>query len=265
MIKETSNEIELSEDDISLFTDREIQKRIADIEGSDQTTEIDLQKQDRLFEESARLIVKYQQGSASIIQRRLNIGYNRALRIMDQLEALGIVGVSAGSMPRPVLVANEDDLEKVLGRGAAEENVYRELFLPSKIEYIEKQVEEYFKKKQIEEENLLKETLRQQLLEEDRARNEKLRIKRLKEQLKAEMVAEGIITDKNETTRRESIPQDVQDKVWNRDGGKCVKCGSREKLEFDHIIPISKGGSNTYRNLQILCEKCNRQKNNSIG
>ena len=56
------------------------------------------------------------------------------------------------------------------------------------------------------------------------------------------------------------IPQDVKDKVWNRDGGKCVKCGGNERLDYDHIIPFSKGGSNTYRNIQLLCEKCNRKK-----
>ena len=66
-------------------------------------------------------------------------------------------------------------------------------------------------------------------------------------------------------TKRHSIPKDVRDNVWNRDGGKCVQCGSKEKIEFDHIIPISKGGSNSYRNLQILCEKCNRSKGNKIG
>ncbi|MEI6823714.1 MAG: HNH endonuclease [Bacteroidota bacterium] len=55
------------------------------------------------------------------------------------------------------------------------------------------------------------------------------------------------------------------DKVWNRDGGKCVKCGSQENLEFDHIIPFSKGGSSTYRNIQILCKKCNIEKSNKIG
>lgn len=54
-------------------------------------------------------------------------------------------------------------------------------------------------------------------------------------------------------------------RVWNRDGGKCVKCGSPEKLEFDHIIPFSKGGSNGYRNIQLLCENCNRAKSNNIG
>ena len=65
--------------------------------------------------------------------------------------------------------------------------------------------------------------------------------------------------------KRESITQDVKDAVWNRDGGKCVQCGSNENLEFDHIIPFSKGGANTVRNLQLLCQKCNREKSNKIG
>ena len=65
--------------------------------------------------------------------------------------------------------------------------------------------------------------------------------------------------------KRKSISQNIKDKVWRRDGGKCVECGSKEKIEFDHIIPFSKGGSNTYRNLQILCENCNRSKSDKIG
>lgn len=56
------------------------------------------------------------------------------------------------------------------------------------------------------------------------------------------------------------IPSEVKLSVWRRDSGKCVKCGSRERLEYDHIIPVSKGGSNTERNVQLLCEKCNREK-----
>lgn len=60
------------------------------------------------------------------------------------------------------------------------------------------------------------------------------------------------------------IPSSVKIAVWRRDGGKCVECGSKEKLEYDHIIPVSKGGSNTERNIQLLCEKCNRKKSASI-
>jgi len=67
-----------------------------------------------------------------------------------------------------------------------------------------------------------------------------------------------------EVETREPIPEHVRFVVWRRDEGKCVKCGSKENLEFDHIIPLSKGGSNTARNIQLLCEKCNREKSDKI-
>jgi 5-methylcytosine-specific restriction endonuclease McrA len=70
---------------------------------------------------------------------------------------------------------------------------------------------------------------------------------------------------KEDDSRSRRISQEVKDKVWNRDGGKCVECGSNENLEFDHIIPFSKGGANTYRNIQLLCESCNRSKSDNIG
>lgn len=63
---------------------------------------------------------------------------------------------------------------------------------------------------------------------------------------------------------RDLIPREVRIEVWRRDGGKCARCGSRESLEFDHIIPVSKGGSNTARNIELLCEKCNRSKSNTV-
>ena len=64
---------------------------------------------------------------------------------------------------------------------------------------------------------------------------------------------------------RPPIPKDVQMFVWQRDGGHCVQCGSNENLEFDHIIPVSMGGSSTARNIQLLCESCNRSKGADIG
>ena len=69
----------------------------------------------------------------------------------------------------------------------------------------------------------------------------------------------------NDTERNRKISQQVKDSVWNRDSGKCVECGSNENLEFDHIIPFSKGGANTYRNIQLVCESCNRSKSDKIG
>lgn len=76
--------------------------------------EVDLGKRDKMFEEAARLIVQYQQGSTSLIQRRMNLGYNRAGRIMDQLEAAGIVGPSEGSKARQVLVTDFNSLDRIL-------------------------------------------------------------------------------------------------------------------------------------------------------
>ena len=75
--------------------------------------EVNLKERDSMFEEAARLIVLNQQGSTSLIQRKFSLGYNRAGRIMDQLEAAGIVGPSEGSKPRQVLVMDEVQLEQI--------------------------------------------------------------------------------------------------------------------------------------------------------
>ena len=82
-----------------------------DLQGGASLSYADL---DDMFEDAARLIVTQQHGSTSMIQRRLKLGYNRAGRIMDQLEALGIVGPSEGSKAREVLVFDEIELEKYL-------------------------------------------------------------------------------------------------------------------------------------------------------
>jgi DNA segregation ATPase FtsK/SpoIIIE, S-DNA-T family len=77
-------------------------------------SEIDLSERDAMFEEAARLIVAHQQGSTSLIQRKLKLGYNRAGRLIDQLEAAGIVGPFEGSKAREVLIRDEYSLEQLL-------------------------------------------------------------------------------------------------------------------------------------------------------
>lgn len=64
--------------------------------------------------------------------------------------------------------------------------------------------------------------------------------------------------------RRQRIPEAVRHEVWRRDEGRCVDCGSNERLEFDHIIRLSAGGANTARNLELRCESCNRRKGASV-
>jgi S-DNA-T family DNA segregation ATPase FtsK/SpoIIIE len=71
-------------------------------------------EKDQMFNESARLIVRYQMGSASLLQRKLKLGYNRAGRIIDQLERAGIVGPHSGSKARDVLITDEAELERYL-------------------------------------------------------------------------------------------------------------------------------------------------------
>jgi 5-methylcytosine-specific restriction endonuclease McrA len=87
------------------------------------------------------------------------------------------------------------------------------------------------------------------------------------EQKKLQRIRRDVQAHQNSKTRsnsREHIPHDVRIYVWRRDEGKCVQCNSREKLEYDHIIPVSKGGSNTARNIRLLCETCNRRKGQMI-
>lgn len=69
---------------------------------------------------------------------------------------------------------------------------------------------------------------------------------------------------KNTATSSRVIQQSVKQAVWIRDQGRCIECGSLQYLEFDHIIPFSKGGSNSENNIQLLCRKCNLAKSNKL-
>jgi hypothetical protein len=266
----------LTEEEISYFINNEIENRIKDLYSSESvgidSSMIDFSKRDPLFVEAAHLIVENQQGSTALIQRKFSIGYNRAGRIVDQLEVAGIIGPFEGSKARQVLVLNDFRLNHILknlgcDNGGSETEIYfKEHVLPTKIDYIEKKVQEISLQKEEQKIAILKEDIKQQLLKKEKEKTEKSRVQELEDQVRKEMIERGeLLNDLEEKERRKPIPQNVQDKVWNRDGGQCVNCGSREKLEFDHIIPFSKGGSDTFRNLQLLCERCNRQKHNKIG
>jgi hypothetical protein len=65
-------------------------------------------------------------------------------------------------------------------------------------------------------------------------------------------------------SERRRIPKEVRSAVWIRDSGLCVECGADDYLEFDHVIPVSKGGSNTEQNIQLLCRRCNNTKRDRI-
>jgi HNH endonuclease len=82
-----------------------------------------------------------------------------------------------------------------------------------------------------------------------------------REEQKVEFLKNGATPS---TNHRDRIPENVRTEVWRRDGGQCVRCGSRMNLEFDHIVPVSMGGSNTARNIELLCETCNRAKGASV-
>ena len=89
---------------------------LPEYEGDDESgaSNVDLSDRDALFEEAAKVIVMHQQGSTSLIQRKLKLGYNRAGRLIDQLEAAGVVGPFEGSKAREVLIKDELSLEQLL-------------------------------------------------------------------------------------------------------------------------------------------------------
>ena len=96
-----------------------------------------------------------------------------------------------------------------------------------------------------------------------RAIKDKQRRRELEKQVRQELIDSGELF--GEQMKRPRIPAEVRDAVYRKDGGRCQECGATEDLQFDHIIPFSKGGATSVENLQLLCGKCNREKSNKIG
>jgi hypothetical protein len=69
---------------------------------------------------------------------------------------------------------------------------------------------------------------------------------------------------KDERKARKALTNEIMSAVWARDEGMCVECGSTDDLQFDHMVPYSKGGSSTVENLRILCQPCNSSRGNKI-
>ncbi len=96
---------------LSAFELPEVQMESGDSSGA---ADVDMNKLDPMLRDAAQLIITHQQGSTSLIQRKFSIGYNRAGRIMDQLERIGVVGPAQGSKPRDVLCQTEMDLDMIM-------------------------------------------------------------------------------------------------------------------------------------------------------
>lgn len=257
-LKLADNNPEIKQVQQPLLSQDEIDKLIQQIARGEFTNKYEAIGRDPLFEDAAKLIVSSQMGSTSLIQRRMKLGSNRSELLMNQLELAGIVGPNQGTKVREVKIKTDSDLENISTSAIA--NVDLLTFIELYKERIDKAIIEYKNELKAEQLQQEKDKMRQLLLEKDRKKQLSRTV--LKELIQEESISNQFIDEKG---KREPIPQEIMDQVWNRDGGKCVKCGSQQRLEFDHIIPFSKGGATTYRNLQILCKSCNIDKSNSIG
>jgi 5-methylcytosine-specific restriction endonuclease McrA len=92
-----------------------------------------------------------------------------------------------------------------------------------------------------------------------------IRDRERRQQRKLERAHAAMAANAASVPRRGAIPRDVRLAVFERDGGRCVECGSNFDIQYDHVIPFSMGGASTVENLQILCADCNRLKGASLA
>ena len=161
-------------------------------------------------------------------------------------------------------LAEENKLREIRLKEEEEENErIRQIKLNEEKEEKERENErkriEQIKEQNEKKEREQKETIKRKILENERK-------KQLESEAIQELLDAGLIDNNHYSGKniRESIPTEVKVAVWQRDKERCVNCFSNSNLEFDHIIPISKGGANSIKNIQLLCRNCNRTKSNKI-
>jgi hypothetical protein len=76
--------------------------------------------------------------------------------------------------------------------------------------------------------------------------------------------ANQTIVERREGLHSRHIPRDIRQRVWQKYGGQCAECGAGDYLEYDHVVPVAKGGSNSENNVQLLCRRCNLKKLDNI-
>ena len=136
----------------------------------------------------------------------------------------------------------------------------RERYIQQQEEERKKREEWWEREGKFEAERKKEEALKKEIAEKLK---EKQRRQELEKIVRQELIDSGELF--GDQPKRPPIPREVADAVFKRDGGRCVYCGATENLQFDHIIPFSKGGATTIENLQLLCQKCNLEKSNKIG
>lgn len=87
-----------------------------------------------------------------------------------------------------------------------------------------------------------------------------IRDKQRRDKAKLDRAHLRLNTERRTPSRRTAIPREVKKRVFERDGGRCVECGTDFEIQYDHIIPVALGGSSTEDNLQLLCARCNQEK-----
>jgi hypothetical protein len=92
-----------------------------------------------------------------------------------------------------------------------------------------------------------------------------VRDRQLRQQRRLERAHAAVAANAIGVARRDVIPREVRRAVFERDGGRCVECGSSFEIQYDHVIPFSMGGASSVENLQILCSDCNRRKGASVA